>query len=81
MKIVETVFIGWAILIMLWWAQAVPESAPQQAALAGQALVLLVGPYVIMSTLQRGQSRQSSEKRSVTQRAEGTTEGRPWENG
>ena len=38
---------AWTGLIGIWWAFATaPTSAPQQAAAAGQALVLLAGPYI-----------------------------------
>ena len=47
----------WALLVGLWWAQSGPESAPQQAAVAAQALVLVVIPYTITATLQRASSK------------------------
>lgn len=49
----EILFLIWAGIILAWWAVSVPESAPQQAALAGQALVLICIPYCVLSVLQR----------------------------
>ena len=43
----------WGALVFLWWAQTSPESAPQQAAAAAQALVLAAIPYMVVSVLQR----------------------------
>jgi hypothetical protein len=43
----------WAVLVLFNWVVSTPESAPQQAALAGQALVLSFIPYAIVSVFQR----------------------------
>lgn len=53
MKIIQAVtwagLAAWAGLVVIWWAWLTePISAPQQAAAAGQALVLLVGPYIFV---------------------------------
>jgi hypothetical protein len=53
MKIAEILFIIWAIAVALFWVFSMPSSAPQQAALAGQALVLVCIPYCALSVLQR----------------------------
>jgi len=54
--------------VFLWWTMMEPESAPQQSALAGQALVLLPAPYVIVATLQRGHARERFEAKTLEQR-------------
>lgn len=46
-------FVIWAIGVAIFWIVSTPESAPQQAALAGQALVLVCIPYCVLSVLQR----------------------------
>ena len=59
MKLASRVFAVWAILVGIWWIISDPESAPQQAALAGQALVLLGLPYFLLAALQREESLQT----------------------
>lgn len=55
-------YVFWAILVALWWISSDPDSAPQQAALAGQALVLTCIPYTILSTLQRSQHEPARKR-------------------
>ena len=64
MKTAETIFCFWFALVLLWWGISEPESAPQQSALAGQALVLLAGPYAIIATLQRSRNTRTKEEPS-----------------
>ena len=61
MRIAEIGFAIWAVLVGLNWLISNPESAPQQAALAGQTLVLLCIPYCIIAVIQRGQKPQSTK--------------------
>jgi hypothetical protein len=68
MRVLEVIFAIWAILVFLWWVIMEPESAPQQSALAGQALVLLAAPYVIIATLQRSHARERFEAKTLEQR-------------
>ena len=53
-RLSEALFIIWAIGVSVFWIGSTPQSAPQQAALAGQALVLICIPYCVVSVLQRG---------------------------
>jgi hypothetical protein len=53
MRIAGIICAIWGILVFLWWAQTSPESAPQQAAAAAQALVLAGIPYMVVSLLLR----------------------------
>lgn len=66
MKTAETIFCFWFALVLLWWGISEPESAPQQSALAGQALVLLAGPYAIIATLQRSRNSHTNDGPSAT---------------
>lgn len=43
----------WAVIVFFNWFVSTPESAPQQAALAGQTLVLAFIPYAMISIFQR----------------------------
>jgi hypothetical protein len=61
LKAFETIYIIWAILVAFWWVFTDPESAPQQAALAGQALVLIGIPYTILAIVQRGRAIRAFE--------------------
>jgi hypothetical protein len=74
MRVLEAMFAVWAVLVFVWWVGSEPESAPQQAALAGQALVLLAAPYVIISTMQRGHSRDRLEAKSIEERRSETVQ-------
>ena len=69
MRVIEVLFTIWALLVFAWWMLTDPTSAPQQAALAGQALVLLCTPYVIVATLQRGHALKQDEPKSVEVRS------------
>lgn len=60
MKLFELLFIFWAIGVALFWIGSTPESAPQQAALAGQALVLVCIPYCVLSVIQRTMGRDNT---------------------
>jgi hypothetical protein len=53
MRVVGIVSAVWGVLVFLWWAQTSPDSAPQQAAAAAQALVLAGIPYMVASLLLR----------------------------
>lgn len=53
MKVGEALFVVWTAVVAIWWIVSDPESAPQQAALAGQALVLVTLPYCVLAALQR----------------------------
>lgn len=57
----ELLFLIWTAVIMLFWAFSTPESAPQQAALAGQALVMICIPYCALSVLQRSWAARDME--------------------
>ncbi|MDR2857164.1 MAG: hypothetical protein LBV50_04880 [Novosphingobium sp.] len=46
----------YAGLVLFNWIVTSPESAPQQAALAGQTLVLAFIPYAILSVFQRARA-------------------------
>lgn len=60
MKVAEIVFYLWVGLVAAWWVISSPESAPQQAALAGQALVLVCIPYTIVAVMQRARNPEIS---------------------
>lgn len=69
----ELAFIIWAVGVSLFWIVSVPESAPQQAALAGQALVLICVPYCVLSVLQRSRAVRDAKVQpplELTNRAE-----------
>lgn len=57
----EVIFVIWAIGVAIWWIGSSPESAPQQAALAGQALVLVCIPYCALSVLQRSSAARDAK--------------------
>lgn len=52
-RVAQVLFAIWAAIIALNWIMSNPESAPQQAALAGQTLVLLFIPYSVLAVFQR----------------------------
>ena len=56
-NILEKVFFVWASFVAAYWVTSNPESAPQQAALAAQALVLVAIPYCALATFQRRHAR------------------------
>jgi hypothetical protein len=57
----ELVFILWAVGVSVFWIGSSPESAPQQATLAGQALVLICVPYCVLSVLQRSRAARGAK--------------------
>lgn len=65
MKLGEILFIVWAIGVMLFWVSSTPVSAPQQAALAGQALVMICAPYCVLSVLQRSRLARDTKEREA----------------
>jgi len=62
----EFLFLIWAAGVMLFWSFSTPDSAPQQAALAGQALVLICIPYCVLSVLQRSRAARAADGKPVT---------------
>lgn len=61
--VLPTIYGLWALLVFFYWVMASPESAPQQAALAGQTLVLAFIPYAIISVFQRSRRDDSSDQK------------------
>jgi hypothetical protein len=61
----DLLFLVWTSCIALWWIGSSPDSAPQQAALAGQALVLICIPYCALSVLQRSWAAQERKRQET----------------
>lgn len=65
MSLGEFLFLVWAIIVGLFWLTSQPSTAPQQAALAGQALVLICIPYCVLSVFQRAWAARETRRDSA----------------
>jgi hypothetical protein len=67
MHLSEFLFLIWAVGVSLFWLGSEPTSAPQQAALAGQALVLICIPYCVLSVFQRAWAARKADRERTAQ--------------